>query len=178
VSSKKRIWFKLIGMVCFAGLIVYFAPSVIGPMIDDYINQSELDQSLAACRPDELRFQLYYEKHGEEGGTFDFKNKRLSAGDTNSSTHWSLSGENRGPVFSAPLGYGKVFTDEDTQHIKDLLASLPPPGASAPANSYRDQIHLAFYQGGQLRIYHYPRTGAPPQLTELCKALGIAEHAN
>jgi len=175
VDKRARLFLSLIFVVGIGVPFFLSAPSLIGPYVDDYINRSALDKTLTGCKPDELRFQFFYGKHGEEGGTFNFKTRQLSGGDSNSGSNWSWSGQSRGPVFSQPLGDGKVFSDEETQHIKSLLASLPP-GPPSSSSSYRDQIHLAFFQNGQLQIYHYPKSGAPPKLVELCQALGVAAH--
>jgi hypothetical protein len=165
----------LLGAFCLAALVIAYGPSIMGPMIDDYINQSELDQSLAECHHDELRFQLFYEKHGEEGGTFNFTSRLLQGGLSNSGSQWSWGGKATGPVLSVQLGDGKALSEEDTQQIKTLLASLPPPIATASAASYRDQIHLAYYRDGQLHVYHYPKITAPPQISDLFKLLGVTK---
>ncbi len=175
MSRKRRAWVFLFGAFCLGALVIAYGPSIMGPMIDDYINQRELNQSLAACRHDELRFQLFYEKHGEEGGTFNFASRLLQGGLSNAGSQWSWTGNATGPVLSVQLGTGKAFSEEDAQQIKTLLASLPPPIAIASSTSYRDQIHLAYYRDGQLQISHYPKLTAPPQLSDLFKLLGVSQ---
>lgn len=165
-------------MVCFAGLIVFFAPSVIGPMIDDYINKSELDQTLAACKPDEVVYVVFHNGNAKELATFSFTKKQLTGGDgQGGSDSGSWFGGSKSLYYTTRLANGVPYSDDQVRQIKSILATLPAPASSMFGNgSWRDQIHLAFYQGDQLQIYHYPKSHAPPQLADLCQALKIAEH--
>jgi hypothetical protein len=179
VSRRKRIWISLLAVIGVAGLSAAYAPSIIGPLMADYINHKELDESLAACKPDELIYAVFYGQRASESATFNFTTQKLTGGDAEGGAPTGpWFGPSKSVYYNVSLGYNVTYSDEQVRQIKGALASLPVPASpSLTGSSYRNQIHLAFYQGNHLLIYHYPKLLAPPQLADLCAALKIPEHA-
>jgi hypothetical protein len=171
--KTRRIAVLFAGMICLCAAIAYVAPSVTGSMIQQYDERQQLNDSLTACKPDEIVYAVFYGKYAGESATFSFTTKKLTGGDAEGSPP-SLFGGPSGVYYSISLGYGVTYSDDDIAKIKSLLASMPEP--IVPTISYRDQLHLAFYRDGNRIIYHYPKFTAPPQLADLCKALKISEH--
>ena len=158
-------------------LLISNAPTLLGPVYDRYQEHELLVKHLASCRPDEVRLAVYYGKIGSEIATFNFTTKTLD-GDAGSLSGGAVAQKNT-QIYGLHLGFhSPPFNYDQVEKIKSLLAALPPPANTGPAsfNSYRDQFHLAFYQGANLRIYHYSKTEARPQLEALCAALQIVPH--
>ena len=165
-------------MIGLCAATAYFAPSVTGSMIQAYGEQQQLSATLAACKPDELVYMVFYGKYAAESASFNFTTKKLTGGDAEGGAP-TLFGGPTGVYYNICLGYGVTYTDDDITQIKSLLAAMPEPIVPTVGTiSYRDQLHLAFYRNGSLVIYHYPKLTAPPQLADLCKALKIPEHAD
>jgi len=167
-------------MIALCAAIVHFAPIITGSMIENLDEKRDLDQALTGCKPDELVYIVYYHKHGSEGATFNFTTKKLTGGDAEGgATAGSWFGPSRSLYYNIALGDGATFSDDDVAEIKKLLAAMPEPIVpSVGTVSYRNQLHLAFYRDGHRIIYHYPKFTAPLQLADLCKKLGIPEHAD
>ena len=167
-------------MIGLCAAIAYFAPSITGSMIEKIDEKLDLDQSLAACKPDEVVYVVFYHKYASEGATFNLTTKKLTGGDAEGGPpNGSWFGPTRSVFYNISLGYGVTYTDEDVAKIKSLLATMPAPIVPTVGTiSYRDQLHLAFYHDVHRIIYHYPKFTAPPQLADLCKALKIPEHAD
>ncbi len=177
-KTSRNLFLSAFG--AFIGLAILLnAPPIFGPIYDYfhdyYYERSSLEQCLASCPSDEMRFKYYYEKNGSAGAALNFKTKTLEGGDSNPSVKWSWSGRMVSFFQNMELGGGAPFTDEQIGKIRSLLAALPPSNATGPTNleSYRDRFHLAFYQGEQLCVYHYSKGEADPQLEELCRTLGV-----
>jgi hypothetical protein len=167
-------------MIALCGAIVYFVPSVTGSMLESFREKQDLDQTLTACKPDEVVYVVYYHQSALESASFNFTTKKLTGGDSEGGApNGSWFGPARSVFYNISLGYNVTYTDDDLAKIKNLLATMPEPIVPTVGNiSYRDQLHLAFYRNGQRIIYHYPKFTAPPQLADLCKALKIPEHAD
>jgi hypothetical protein len=178
VNRKTRIAILFAGTICLCASIAYFAPSVTGSIIENFHEKQDLDQALAACKPDEVVYTVFYHKYASESATFNLTTKKLTGGDAEGGAPTgSWFGPTRSVFYNISLGYGVTFTDDDVAKIKNLLAAMPEPIVPTVGTiSYRDQLHLAFYRNGQRIIYHYPKFTAPPQLADLCKALKISEH--
>jgi hypothetical protein len=179
VSRKaRRIGFLFAGMIGLGAAIVYFVPSVTGSMIQAYGEKQQLSAALAACKPDEIVYVVFYHKYAGETATFSFTTKKLTGGDAEGGPP-SLHGGPSSFYYNIQLGYGVTFTDDDIAEIKKLLAAMPEPIVPTIGTvSYRDELHLAFYRDGHQIIYHYPKFTAPSQLADLCKVFKITEHAD
>ena len=55
---------------------------------------------------------------------------------------------------------------------------MPPAidSSTSLSSDYRDQFHLAFYRGNELRIYHYAKGEETDKIKELCAALQVIAH--
>lgn len=167
-------------MIGLCAAIAYFAPSITGSMIEKIDEKGDLDQSLAACKPDEVVYVVFYHKYATESATFNFTSKKLTGSDAYGETPISSWFDpSKSVYYNNNFGDGVTYTDDDIAKIKDLLATMPEPIVPTVGTiSYRDQLHLAFYRDGHRIIHHYPKFTAPPQLADLCKALKIPEHAD
>jgi hypothetical protein len=179
VNRKTRIAVLFAGMIGLCAGIVYFAPSVTGSIIENNHDKEWLDQTLTACKLDEVVYAVFYHKYASESATFNLTTRKLTGGDAEGGAPTgSWFAPQRSVFYNISLGYGVTYTYDDIAKIKSLLAAMPEPIVPTVGTiSYRDQLHLAFYRNGSLVIYHYPKFTAPPQLADLCKALKISEHA-
>jgi hypothetical protein len=176
-SLKRVLAFSLAAFLTI--VFVFFAPGIFGPMYTHAKERELLQSSLSGCAPNEVRLAVYFGRTGSEMATFNFETKLLDGNESNPLDSWSASGAQTGGGYNVSFAFkSKPFTDDQIAKVKSLLASLPPAidqGPSIPG-SYRDQFHLAFYLGNELRIYHYAKDENRQQLEELCAALQVRPH--
>jgi len=66
-----------------------------------------------------------------------------------------------------------TYSEDQLAQIKAALAALTPP-SPVDKSLYHLQVHLAFFENNQLRIYDYAKAEAESELSPLFNALGFS----
>jgi hypothetical protein len=176
-SLKRILIFLAVSLLTV--LFFFFAPGILGPMYERSQERDVLEKSLAACAPNEVRMAVYFGSTGSEMATFNLGTKLLSGGDATPTNSWTSFNSQGAGSYNVHFGFqSKPFTEDQVDQIKKLLLMMPPALDQGPSvsSSYRDQFHLAFYRGTELRIYHYAKTEEADKIKELCAALQVVPH--
>jgi len=182
MMSKLRV-VSLIGVAVVVLPVLFFVYGgpVLGPWFQYESQKIDSHRFLSACGEDEMRLGVGLKGDGYGRATLNFPTRTLTVADTGSYRSnqylifWSELGSGFSSVPSLAVSKPKTYTENEIIQIKAALAALPPPTGKwlYDPDSYQDEFHVIFFQGGGLCIYDYSKDKAPPQLEELCRVMGV-----
>jgi len=169
---------RIIAVVTSLTFIVWFlvfGGEVVLPICDRISERTHWRDYLTECPADELRVKQYLYGEERQAGQLNLTTGMLQ-GEGAPWTTWY------GPFWSQVRGIFHTinfpmketpYSPEQLADIRTFLAGLAAPSESRRLASYRQQFHLAFYQGGRLQIYDYPKHEARMELAKLFEILGF-----